>query len=535
LYTAFISYRHVDPDRRWAHWLHRSLETYRVPQRLVAAGKPARVGRMFRDEEELSASADLSASIDQALTAARTLIVVCSPRTPDSRWVNEEIARFQEMGRADRVLALLIEGEPEQSFPPALRRVEPLAADVRPVEGERRRSLKKTALLKLLAAVLDVSYDDLRQREEERARRRLTWIASGAGIAAIAFFALAALAAFQWSRAENELRVSRAQNLANAAALASTERPGAQALGLVGPERPVLLALESLNTEPSVEGDRVLRNALARLSGFPSGIPIPDAAQLISLGANGRFALLGTDAGLKVLDTTTGRLRPAEPNEAQHPAEHPRALEEAAPCGDSQALIARSRSGRVFAVEAPPELLSSLHRDWVFGGAVLKRGCTQPPLAVLPHEWGIGFAFFSPDERALLTITPAVSRDPAEPAATALVGSTVRIWDVPNRSPLGFGAVPEGRLLSQVSLATQGDITDVAVSPEGNWLAMRLRALGDAEAERTYLLVWPLWPDTLRAEACKRLTRNLSPSEWASFVGFRAYGQTCPGLPAVSE
>jgi len=37
-YGAFVSYRHTDPDRQRAKWLHTGLETYRVPKPLVAAG-----------------------------------------------------------------------------------------------------------------------------------------------------------------------------------------------------------------------------------------------------------------------------------------------------------------------------------------------------------------------------------------------------------------------------------------------------------------------------------------------------------------
>ena len=40
-YDAFISYRHVEPDRAWARWLHAALETYRIPRKLA----PARIGR----------------------------------------------------------------------------------------------------------------------------------------------------------------------------------------------------------------------------------------------------------------------------------------------------------------------------------------------------------------------------------------------------------------------------------------------------------------------------------------------------------
>src|SRR2546430_6771595 len=122
-YDAFISYRHVEPDRKWAIWLHTALETYRVQQALVQKGVAPRLQRCFRDEEELPASADLNNQIEQALEQSRFLIVICSPRTPQSLWVNKEVERFRELGRNDRILALLIEGEPSDSFPRALREI----------------------------------------------------------------------------------------------------------------------------------------------------------------------------------------------------------------------------------------------------------------------------------------------------------------------------------------------------------------------------------------------------------------------------
>jgi len=99
-YSAFISYRHVEPDRTWAKWLHTALETYRVPRNLVRErGFPNRLPRAFRDEEELPASADLSREIERALDGSRFLIVVCSPRTPSSVWVNAEVEHFRALGR----------------------------------------------------------------------------------------------------------------------------------------------------------------------------------------------------------------------------------------------------------------------------------------------------------------------------------------------------------------------------------------------------------------------------------------------------
>ena len=216
-YAAFISYRHVEPDRSLAHWLHRALENYRVPP-AVARKHRTRIGRIFRDEEELAASHDLSAEIEQALQDSDYLIVVCSPRAPESRWVNREVERFHELGRADRVLALLIEGEPRDSFPPALRairpaaeddlephEVEPLAADVRPIEGESLRSRRQLALLRTAARLLGCRFDELRQREAARARKRRI-VAGSVLCALVALFGVLAWWAF-WQR-DQVLRLS---------------------------------------------------------------------------------------------------------------------------------------------------------------------------------------------------------------------------------------------------------------------------------------------------------------------------------------
>jgi hypothetical protein len=127
------------------------MEGYRVPRRLARElSLPRRVGRIFRDEEELAASSDLSAGIRRALEASDILIVVCSPRTPGSRWVDAEVEHFRQLGRADHILAFLIEGEPAEAFPVSLGKIrrsemapahpadmagnplEALAADVRP-------------------------------------------------------------------------------------------------------------------------------------------------------------------------------------------------------------------------------------------------------------------------------------------------------------------------------------------------------------------------------------------------------------------
>ncbi len=127
-FWCFISYRHADNQqqgRQWATWLHHMLETYEVPADLVGRTNlrgetiPARIYPVFRDEEELPADADLSRPIVSALTNSRCLLVICSPRACESRFVADEIARFKAMGKSDRVIAAIIAGEPNASTDPA--------------------------------------------------------------------------------------------------------------------------------------------------------------------------------------------------------------------------------------------------------------------------------------------------------------------------------------------------------------------------------------------------------------------------------
>ncbi|MDE2498059.1 MAG: toll/interleukin-1 receptor domain-containing protein, partial [Xanthomonadaceae bacterium] len=133
-YRAFISYSHA--DKAWGDWLHKALETYRVPSRLV--GKQSKVGTIpprlnpvFRDREELSSSPELGSKINEALARSENLVVICSPASATSRWVNEEVLTYKRMGRGGRIFCLIVEGEPnatdlpgreaEECFCPALR------------------------------------------------------------------------------------------------------------------------------------------------------------------------------------------------------------------------------------------------------------------------------------------------------------------------------------------------------------------------------------------------------------------------------
>ena len=213
-YAAFLSYSHRDRD--WAVWLHRALESYRVPRALVgrdsATGRvPARLTPIFRDRDDLAASPDLGSELIAALEASRFLIVLCSPAAATSRWIDEEVRVFKRLHGSRRILTAIVAGEPfaseiagreaEECFPPALRhrigpgataaeRTDPIAADLRP-EGDGRR----LGRMKLIAGMLGAPLDELVHRDTQQRQRRLVGLAgvSLAGMVVTSGLALTAL------------------------------------------------------------------------------------------------------------------------------------------------------------------------------------------------------------------------------------------------------------------------------------------------------------------------------------------------------
>lgn len=228
-YKAFVTYSHDDSTA--ASWLQRSIESYRVPKRLstrsaqASTDVPNRIRPVFRDRNELPAGSDLSGQINEALRTSEYLIVICSPAACNSTWVNLEIQEFLKLRTLDKVLCLIVDGEPfaessglspdKECFPPALGyrhssdstgAVEPIAADLRP-EADGKRLAKQ----KIIAGLLRVGLDDLVQRDNQRRYWRMAAVsaASVAGMIVMAFLSLAAIDA----RQEEELRRAEAEDL----------------------------------------------------------------------------------------------------------------------------------------------------------------------------------------------------------------------------------------------------------------------------------------------------------------------------------
>jgi tetratricopeptide (TPR) repeat protein len=226
-YRAYISYSHH--DEKWATWLHKALESYRVPRRLVghesATGIiPRRITPIFRDREELPTAADLGKTVNRALRESANLIVICSPHAAGSRWVNEEILTFKRLGRSDRIFCLIIDGEPNatdkpelgllECFPDGLRYgmnsddrltdqpLEPIAADAR-----QGKDGKTDAKLKIITGIIGVGFDELKRRDQHRHQYRLVAVTA----MALTVMVLTTVLAVRAIVAEEEAQQHRAQ------------------------------------------------------------------------------------------------------------------------------------------------------------------------------------------------------------------------------------------------------------------------------------------------------------------------------------
>ena len=184
-YFAFISYKREDEE--WAIWLQHEIEFYHLPASLNGRDDlPKEFRPVFRDIDELKAG-NLPKQIYEALASSSNLIVICSPRAANSRWVNKEINDFIEIGKKngvnnlERIFPFVIEGSPhannvlQECFPITLRN---LSDDKERLGGNVNESGRDKAFIKVMAGMLpSVSFDMLWNRyerdkaEEERIKR----------------------------------------------------------------------------------------------------------------------------------------------------------------------------------------------------------------------------------------------------------------------------------------------------------------------------------------------------------------------------
>lgn len=236
-YDAFISYRHAEIDKFIAENLHRRLEAFRLPRNVRKNRLEGRdkIERVFRDRDELPLANNLEDPIVDAISKSDYLIVICSPRLKESMWCRKEIETFAQMHGREHMLAVLVEGEPRDSFPEELlyhektvwkpdgtrevvkELIEPLAADVR---GKNKREMLKamdTEILRLMAPMFDLTYDDLKQRHREQKIRKTITLASIIASIGILFGVGSTVAALRINEQKNQIEAQSAEIAAQAA------------------------------------------------------------------------------------------------------------------------------------------------------------------------------------------------------------------------------------------------------------------------------------------------------------------------------
>jgi WD40 repeat protein len=422
-FAAFISYS--SKDAAFARRLHRALEGYGIPASLgkfdlVGGGKANRIYPVFRDREELAAGR-LGERIEASLNASAAMVVVCSPSSAASEWVEKEIEYFAGLGRSDRIFAIIADTAPladasgadatSSCFPPAFRAdaladataLEPLAADAR-----KGKDGFRGAWLKLVAGLIGVSPGQIIDRDRRR-RRRQRLLAACVTAGGVAVLATAAVAV--------DTQSMRSTFISRANVLTSQGRPlDAAAFALAGSPAPG----DVIAITPAGADEAVLRTGmLVRIADVLGQREIDDFSE------DGRFLETEAQDGTVLLRD----LRSADP---------PITLGRVGAIGPGGAALSFSADGRFMAVRAPDGavMLHDLH----------SRG---PPTSL-----GDANAFyFSDDGRYLLL---------------KAVGGVATLHALDSSGPvvpLGsvdtFAFSPDGRFLATRTAAGEGVLRDL--------------------------------------------------------------------------
>ncbi len=211
-YSAFISYSHK--DEAFAERLQEAIESYRLPGSLrrMRGGLPDRLKPVFRDKTDLNPGI-LWEELRRKLSESQHLILLCSPESARSEYVNREVEEFRRLGRGGDIIPVIVRGEvnaraqggepdPKRECYPPLLLEEVRRNDEKQLLGVSLEAdgARKTAL-KAAARMLGLDADDLIARDRAREFRRKAWLLAAGALAA----ALIAVSGFLYSREQRRI------------------------------------------------------------------------------------------------------------------------------------------------------------------------------------------------------------------------------------------------------------------------------------------------------------------------------------------
>lgn len=173
-YYAFISYSTA--DEKWAQWLHKHLESYNLPSALRRSDNslPKYIRPVFWYKTDLSGT-ELHSALEKELTSSRHLVLICSPESAKSVWVNDEVKSFVESNRTDYIIPFIVSGQPDNSesedycYPQVLRDM-PRTKMLRGIDVSKVG--KQHALIDVVSTMFGLRFDALWQRHKRAQIRR---------------------------------------------------------------------------------------------------------------------------------------------------------------------------------------------------------------------------------------------------------------------------------------------------------------------------------------------------------------------------
>ena len=173
-YYAFISYSSA--DEKWAKWLHKHLENYHLPSALRRTNNslPKYIRPVFWYKTDLSGT-ELHSALERELTSSRHLVLICSPKSAKSEWVNDEVKSFVESNRTDSIIPFIVSGQtdnPEGAdycYPPILKNM-PRTQILRGIDVSKVG--KQHALIDVVSTMFGLRFDALWQRHKRAQIRK---------------------------------------------------------------------------------------------------------------------------------------------------------------------------------------------------------------------------------------------------------------------------------------------------------------------------------------------------------------------------
>ena len=299
-YRAFVSYSH-ESDARLAASLQQSLS------RIAKPWYRLRTMRIFLDKTSLSANPALWPTLEQDLSQTEYFLLLASPLSAKSTWVQKEVGWWLQNRTADKLVICLTDGEilwdgragdfdwiKTNAIPANLKDAyssEPLYADFRAAKAADRYGssdpVYRGALLDVAAPLMGRSKDDL-DGEDIRVHRRTESVAWSAAIL-IVILALTAGIGIKMAHDRQKIAASRA--LASEAMSHEDDRSLA-----------MLLSIESGRIAETVESRRALLAAIQRAAraetflwghtdAVTEAVFSPDGQSVLSAGWDNRIVL----------------------------------------------------------------------------------------------------------------------------------------------------------------------------------------------------------------------------------------------------